>query len=993
MTKALIRLAIAVLGFSLLLGLDESRAFAAAPFESLSYRAIGPAISGGRATAVAGSDRNPLVYYAGGAGGGVFKSIDGGASWRPVFDRQPVAPIGAIAVNANDVDDVWAGTGEANPRNEVEQGNGIYHSRDGGKTWVHLGLDDAGSISKIEIDPRDPRTVVVGVLGQIFRDNTTRGVYITHDAGAHWTRTLYVGPSSGVSDVVRVPDRPATLFAGVWQFRRQPWTMSSGGPNGGIYRSDDGGTSWRKLQDSGLPDAPTGRIGLAAATHGRIYAILQSKAGELWRSNDGGAHWTPMPHSPFLGARPFYFSRIFVDRSNPDRLINVSLILSESIDGGKKFRAIAMQAGWDYHQVWWSADGQRIAVGSDEGVVISADAGKTFWQSYDLPLSQPYHVAFDKAKPYYNVCIGLQDDNSWCAPSTSPNGIGVLNRDWYQIAPGDGMWSVFDPKDPAYVWSSSTNTDTGNIYLTNLKTREQFEVSPDAESNGEEAASALRYRFNWDTPVAFTHDGKALVGGNVIFESADRGQTWTAISADLTRNDKAHEAAPGGPINLDESGAENYNTILSIETSKLPDGPIWVGTDDGLVHCSRDDGAHWTNVTPKNLPEGRIPTVEPGHFNAATAYFAMDRHMSGDERPYIFKTDDFGSSWQSISGNLPSDLFVRVIREDLVNRNVLYAGTQRGIFVSFDRGAHWENMRLNMPATAIYDLELEPDYNDLVVAAHGRGVWIFDDVRPFQEWNPATASRVALFQPRDAYRVLQVSPVQVFTNPKLPSNEFIGANKPYGALATYYLPNAVKQPIIQIADANGRVIRHMNGKDVPGKAGFNRVAWDLNEDAPAQWKATFEQNRGPSSGPEAVPGVYTIRLIADGTTQATTVTVKSDPNDPTTADAAVARHAFLVQVNNGIDTVDRWLNAIDERVKADPSSVSRYATFRRKLTLEPKNIEDLEGPAGIRERLLDLLSRVASTSYQAPTAAQANEGARLEQQLSSLKNEARALGL
>jgi photosystem II stability/assembly factor-like uncharacterized protein len=730
----------------------------ASPFAGLSYRGIGPAIAGGRTTAAAGSDRNPQLYYAGGAGGGVFKSTNGGASWTPVFDKEPVAPIGAIAISPQNDGDVWVGTGESNPRNDVEQGDGVWHSTDGGKTWRHLGLDDSGSIARFSIDPRNPKIVAVAVLGRIFRDDPNRGVYVTADGGAHWRKTLYVGPSSGASDLVRDPDRPSTLYAGIWQFRRLPWTLISGGPEGGIYRSTDNGRTWSKLTN-GLP-AVTGRIGLAAGSRGCVYAIVQSKEGDLWRSDNGGASWKLMPHSPLLGARPFYFSRIYIDPANRDGLINVDLVLSESTDGGKSWHVISKNAGWDYHFVWWSKDAKRIAVGSDEGLVISGDGGGHFWQPYDLPFEQPYHVGFNDAVPYYTICIGLQDDNTWCGPSSSDNGIGVLNRDWYQIAPGDGMWALFDPRDTNLVWSTSTSSDTGQVYLSDLRNHQQYEVSPDAETNGEMPAELLKYRFNWDTPIALTSDGDVLVGGNAVFESSDRGQSWKVISPDLTRNDKAHQTAPGGPIGLDESGAEIYDTLLDVEISKI-DHSIWVSSDDGLVHVTHDDGAHWENVTPKNLPEGRIPTVDVGNFSAKTAYIALDRHMTGDDAPYIYVTDDGGATWRAISGNLPSDVFVRSIREDVKNPNLLYAGTSRGIYVSFDRGMHWQNFRLNMPATAIYDLEIEPQMNDLVVASHGRGVWVLDDLTALQQYS--SVRDVTLFPPRDAYRMIRNAPVNAFT--------------------------------------------------------------------------------------------------------------------------------------------------------------------------------------------------------------------------------------
>ncbi|HYL26385.1 MAG TPA: hypothetical protein VEW74_01055, partial [Candidatus Nitrosotalea sp.] len=467
-------------------------------FSGLRYREIGPAISGGRTTAVAGSNANPALYYAGGAGGGVFKSTDGGASWTPVFDREPVAPIGAIAIAPNDERNLWVGTGESNPRNDVESGNGIYHTLDAGKTWAHAGLEGSAHISSISIDPRNPRVVAVGVLGRLSADDSNRGVYVTRDGGAHWERALYAGPSSGISSLARVPDRPSTLFAGVWQLRRLPWRLDSGGPNGGLYRSDDNGATWRKLRGNGLPSGLTGRIGIAAGTRGRIYAIVQSRAGELWRSDDGGLHWKEMPHNPYVGAREFYFSSIFVDPANRDRLINVSLILSMSTDGGRSFHPIATGGGWDYHAIWWSSDGRRIINGSDEGVIISSDGGAHFWQPYDLPFAQPYHVGLgplDRNAPdNYRVCIGLQDNNSWCGESAPPNAIGVMNRDWYQVGPGDGMWAIVDPKNPGVIWSTSTNSDTGQVYRWDERTKQSPDLSPDAESNGELAARALKHR-------------------------------------------------------------------------------------------------------------------------------------------------------------------------------------------------------------------------------------------------------------------------------------------------------------------------------------------------------------------------------------------------------------------------------------------------------------------------------------------------------------------
>jgi photosystem II stability/assembly factor-like uncharacterized protein len=960
-------------------------------FGSLAYRPIGPAISGGRTTAIAGSDRDPAVYYAGGAGGGVFKSTDGGVSWRPVFDREPVAPIGALAVSPRDADDVWAGTGEANPRNTVEEGAGVWHSVDGGKTWRHAGLDDAGSISALSIDPRDPNTVVAGVLGHVFRDGATRGVFVTHDGGAHWTRTLFLGPSSGVSDLDRVPDRPATLFAGVWQFRRQPWTMTSGGPRGGLFRSDDGGATWRKLSGHGLPAGDTGRIGVAAATGGRVYAIVQSKHGEIWRSDDGGDAWHAMPHSALVGARPFYFSRLYVDPANRDRVVNVSLILSVSSNGARSFHTLATNAGWDYHSVWFSRDGRRLAVASDEGVVLSGDGGRRWSQPYALPFSQPYHLGFDSVMPSYAVCAGLQDNGSWCGPSTSDNGVGVLNRDWYTAGPGDGMWALFDPADPNLIWTTSTNSDTGQVYVYDARTKQTREVSPDARSTQDRLAT-LAHRFNWDTPIAFTADGAVLAGGNVLFRTVDRGQHWTVVSPDLTRNEKSHQQTPGGPIDEDVSGAENADTILQIAPSKLAAGVIWVGTDDGLVQLTRDGGTTWKNITPPAMPEwGRVYTVEPGHASAATAYVAVDHHMSGDDRPHLFVTDDYGATWTSISGNLPPNQFARSIREDPKSHALLYAGTQRGVWTSFDRGGHWHPLRLNMPATAIYDLQVQPDANDLIVGSHGRGIWILDDLRPFQQWAAAQSAPITLFAPRDAYLMWRTSPINSFTDGTLPEGDFVGENRPYGALLTYYLARPARSVSVEVADDKGRVIRRYTGKHVPHHAGLNRLAWDLAEEGPVRWTGTYEQNRGPKEGAEAIPGTYIARLIVDGATTSQPVVVKRDPRDSAPAEDYAKRHAFLAQLNRWIGIVDTQLNALDTRIaRAGPAQRPALEVLKHRLTLDPRNIEDLKTPPQLRERLLDLLSRVSSSSFQAPTAAQEAEAVALRAQRPELSAQAAA---
>ncbi len=549
------------------------------------------------------------------------------------------------------------------------------------------------------------------------------------------------------------------------------------------------------------------------------------------------------------------------------------------------------------------------------------------------------------------------------------------------------MWAVVDPKDPQYIWSTSTNSDTGQVYLWNVRTTQAHDVSPDAESNGELAARDLRYRFNWDTPIAFTNEGDALVGGNVVFKSSDRGSTWNVISPDLTRDDKSKQGPSGGPIAYDQSGAEFYDTILSLATTKLDAGIIWVATDDGLVQLTRDGGQHWRNVAPPESlvpPWGRITGLEAGRFSAGAAFIAVERRLLGDDRPYVLRTDDYGATWHSIAGDLPPDQFVRAIRQDPKNSNVLYAGTNRGVFVTLDGGAHWDSLRLNMPASAIYDLEIQPQANDLVVAAHGRGVWILDDLTALQSLATARASEVTLFPTRDAYRMWQWAPVNTFTDPKIPANEYAGDNPPDGALITYYLARAARQATITIFDSLGHTVRHLSRDDVPKHAGMNRASWDLNEDGPVKWTSTFKENQGPDTGAEAVPGTYTVQLTIDGVSKSQSLVLKMDPRERETLSAAQRRHAALAELFAELSGVDTMLNQIDARLKAaSPARAAALRVFKLRLTYDARNIEDLNGPAQLREGLLDLISRL-STSFQAPTAAQLSQAAEYRKEYAAL---------
>ncbi len=970
----------------------------ASDYAHLRYRSIGPAISGGRVAAVAGSDRDPFLYYVGAAAGGVFKSTNGGVSFEPVFAHEPVAAIGAIALAPDNDDDVWVGTGEANPRNDVSYGDGIWQSTNGGKTWRHRGLDDTSQIAKILIDPRDPRVVIVAALGNPWKDSPARGVFRTADGGRTWTKTLYVGPSSGASDLAWDPHHPDTIFAGMWQFRREPWKFTSGGPAGGLYRSRDNGRTWTKLT-AGLPSGLTGRIGIAVAPSrpSRVYAVIQSTAGVIWRSDDGGDAWRLTDRDTLPGQRPFYFSHLRVDPRNARRVISLSMYLTESKDGGTTFKHLTGVLHPDNHDLWWSADGRRIIEGNDGGYIISNDAGKTWAAPSNIALAQTYHVGYDLRAPY-DVCAGLQDNSTWCAASNTRNAIGVLDRDWTAIAGGDGVWAWPDPLDPSLVW---TDTQDGVLTIYDSKAHQAIDVSPFPQDpfTGMSGLANNRYRFNWNSPLAFApHDPHvAYFGGNVVFRSDDRGRHWLAISPDLTRNEKAHQRVSGGPISLDVSGAEYYDTILDIAPSPLDAGVIWVGTDDGLVQLTRDGGAHWRNVSVPGWPRyGRIEAVEPGRFAAGTAFANIDRHDLGDRAPHLFVTVDYGVTWRSISANLPADTPVRTIRQDLRNPDVLYAGTETGVWVSLDRGGRWQQLQLNLPTTPVYDLRIHPVANDLIVATHGRGLFILDDLAPIQQLAAARGAGKYVFPIRPATLLAQWPPIETGDGGALPNNFFVGPNPPPGALLAFYEPKrAHVRPSAEIVDADGHVVRHLAGSYltaegrkyfVPNDAGVNRFAWNGMEDPPVKWLGTTRPNRGPDDGPEALPGRYVARIDIDGRVLERPFDLAADASSPWTPDELRERHAFLHALFAQFSQVDVLLNGIDRdlrplRAKADAVSAARRARLlavRATLTSDARNDEDSIGrPDRVRERIGALIGAL-SASYQPPFAAHLAAAAELK---------------
>lgn len=947
---------------------------------SLLWRNIGPALAGGRVTSVAGTDADPSQYYFGAAGGGVFKTTNGGVTWDDVWTKESVGAIGAVTIARSNPSVVWVGTGESKPRNDASYGDGVWVTRDGGKSWAHRGLERSHAIAKILVDPLDPNVALAGALGDPYRDGGERGVYRTADGGRTWQQTLGPGPASGVSDMDWDPRDPRVVFAGIWQIRRVPWSFTSGGPDDALYKSTDGGRTWLRLHGNGLPTGTVGRIGVAVAPsdHRRVYALIQSNEGLLWRSDDAGETWRMMSGDTLIDQRPFYMSRLAVDPTNANHVFFLSENLVETRDGGRTFRELRSAVHQDHHAMWIARDARRMIEGNDGSAAISLDGGKIWDWRFNVTIGQLYHVGYDDENPY-NVCGGLQDNDSYCGPANSLSQLGILNRDWRDVGnDADGTWVWPEPGRPASVWNVGVNALNGQIGIFDLVSRQNHDISPYVGDTNGRGLAGLPYRFNWEAPVAFSPriPGVAYFGGNVLFVTRDRGNTWTAISPDLTRNDPEKQHVAGGPINTDVSGAEFYDTILDIAPSTLDGRVIWVGTDDGLVQLTRDGGEHWKNVTmPQVEPWGRVETVEPSHTSMAGAFAVVDRHLSGDRAPHIFATDDYGATWRAIVEGLPPDQYAHVVRQDPRNPDVLYAGLERGVWIRLGREARWQPLRLNMPPVSIHDLRVQPRDNDLLVATHGRGFWILDDLRPLQQLSAAAAAGFTLFPTRVAYHWYLWWTGTYGTSQDeccAPAGEFVGQNPDYGALVSYYLPSARdKAPWIEIADGSGRTVRRLGGTRRPG---VNRVAWDLAEDPPVPWRTAREWNRGPKDGVDVVPGTYRVRVHGALSTLYGEVVVKADPRAPWTLAQYALRHDFLRRLYDDLSTIDRALNDLDARRRgAGVAERARIDAIVARLTSNPRNSEDdLWRPDRLRERIQTLIGTL-SLSQGPPLAAHLRE--------------------
>ncbi|HKW75303.1 MAG TPA: hypothetical protein VJN64_07235 [Terriglobales bacterium] len=896
------------------------------PLENMKFRNLGPAVGGGRVTAVVGIPGKPNIYYVGAAGGGVFATQDGGLTWKPIFEKESTASIGAIALAPSNPNLIWVGTGEKNIRNDVITGKGVFFSPDAGATWKFMGLRDAGQIANIVIDPRDPNIVYVGVLGHAWGPNAERGVFRTTDGGKNWQKVLFVDENTGVSSLVMDPGNPMVLFAGLWRVTRYPWNLDNGGASGGIFRSVDGGATWKKLTD-GLPTEPTGRIGLGAAPSNprHIYALVENKKGVLYDSVDLGDHWKMVSNNHNLAARGFYFSELEVAPNDESRVYFLSFNIMLSEDGGKTARPTSRGVHVDHHAMWIDPqDPNRMINGNDGGVYISSDGARTWRYLDNLPIEQFYMVAQDDSTPY-NLCGGLQDNNGWCGTSNSLSRGGITGFDWYTVVGGDGEYVVpARGKDVRMVYADSQNAF---IQRLNSENGRGVFVRPYLKGVQSMKPADLKYRFNWTSPIAVSHTdpNEVYLGGNVVFRSTDGGAHWTPISPDLTRNDKSKQLSSGGPIELDLSGAESFDTLLSISISPADPKTIWTGSDDGVVQVTRDGGQHWSNVTGNihDLPQwGRIQQIEAAPSDADTAYVAVDFHEVENNKPYVFKTHDGGKTWTSISQGLPADDPARVVREDPNRKGFLVLGTDTSLFYSADDGSHWTQIKSNFPTVSIYDLKFVKQSHDLVVATHGRGLFVLDDITPLEESGAELAKSGF-----HLYPIAAATNWHIWNKHGFASGGYVAPNPPNGAAISYFLPQEIKvtpemhkkqqSPVkITVSDSAGQEMRTFYG---PSKYGVNRATWNLRYDGPK--KLNFLPPRegaeeeefffDPNAGPTVLPGNYKVSVTVNGKAETQTVQVQTDPRFKLDPEALQAQLKLGLQLRDEVSALDEELNRLN----------------------------------------------------------------------------------
>ena len=896
-------------------------------FKGMKYRLIGP-FRGGRSLTAAGVPGDPTTYYFGATGGGVWKSTDGAMTWSSVFDKEGTSAIGSIAVAASNHNVLYVGTGEACIRGNISHGDGVYKSLDGGKNWKNVGLHDSRAIGKVIINPTNPDIAFVAALGHPYGANSERGIFRTTDGGKTWEKVLYKDENTGGIDVAFDPHNPNILYAALWQARRTSWSMASGGPGSGIYRSTDGGTTWKHLEEHGLPKGPYGKIGVAvAANSDRVYALIEAHNpdGGLYRSDDGGDSWQLVNASHSLWQRPWYYMHVIADPRDENVLYIMDVDAYKSTDGGHLFNKVRVPHG-DNHGLWIDPmNTKRMIASNDGGVTVTLDGGKNWSTQDNQPTAQFYHVTTDTASPY-RVYGAQQDSGTVAIVSRSDDG-SISHTDWYDVGGGEAGYIAPDPQDPNVVYAADYQ---GNITLYDRHIGQVKSITEQPELSDAHGAANLEHRFQWTAPVMISqHDRNTLYhAGEMLFKTTDGGVHWQAISPDLTRNDKAKQKVSGGDITLDDSGTEYYDTIFALAESPLTKGLLWAGTDDGLIQLTKDEGKTWTNITPKDMPEwSRISQIDASPFDAGTAYVAVDRHQFDDLKPYIYKTSDYGKTWTKLGSGIPDHTFVRVVREDPKKRGLLYAGTEEGVYVSFNDGANWRRLKLNLPTVPVHDLVIKN--SDLVVATHGRAFWVLDDLSPLRQYSDDIAQKDAfLYTPTTAYRI------QAGAGGERHPSKRTGQNPPAGAVIYYYLKDAPKadtEAKIEILDASGKVIRKYSSteyntldepldpddkkpeKQIKPEAGLNRFVWDLRYEEARHVPGYYLWEYGSGArGPVAVPGHYQARLTVGTKTQTADFDLKLDPRVKTSQADLDAQFNLLIATRDELSKVYDTVNQIQD---------------------------------------------------------------------------------
>ncbi len=895
-------------------------------FGGLEARCIGPAAMGGRVAALdAVMIDGRLNIYVGSAGGGVWKSDDGGTTFSSVFDKYAQS-IGAIAIDRAHPKTVWVGSGESWMRNSVSVGDGIYKTTDGGDNWDKVGLAESEHIARIAIDPLHPDTLYVAVAGHLWNRHPMRGVYRTRDGGKTWQRVLFVDEDTGCSDVAVDPQDPRIVYAGMWQFRRKPWAFTSGGPGSGLYKSRDGGETWKKITQ-GLPAGELGRVGIAIA-HSQpnvVYAAIEAKHGGLCRSDDHGETWQVMNTAASINVRPFYFGMLVVDPNQPDRLYKPAINLVASDDGGRTITPIGGGVHSDYHAVWIDPqNSEHLMVGTDGGVYVSDNRGNDWRFLATLPIGQFYHVSYDLDVPY-NVYGGLQDNGSWMAPSRRSG--GIANRHWRVLGGGDGFWAFVDPKDPDFVY---VEYQEGNISRVTKSTGESKDIRPFHQPSEPE------YRFNWNTPIHLspTRAGVLYFGSQFLFRSENRGEKWERISPDLTTNDPAKlKQSESGGLSVDNSSAENHCTIYSISESPRHADEVWVGTDDGNVQLTRDGGKSWTNVVPKKSaiwPAGAwVSCVQASPHADGTAYVTLDAHQTGDMKTYLLRTRDFGKTWERLD---TPDLrgYAHVVREDRLSPDLLLLGSELGLFVSLDQGKSWAQFKAGLPDVAVRDLAIQPREDDLLLATHGRGIYVLDDIRCLRGLTPQVlATDAAFLESRPSVMPLPTS------EQRFEASEYVGRSLEEAGFVTYYLKkrHMFGDLKIEVYDAKGNLVSSEPGGK---RRGINRYAWPMRLKPPKVPPATnLVPNAYSFVGPRVPEGEYTVKLIKGKDTYTSKIALVSDPRSTHSAEDRALQQKTVRELYGMLESLTFVSDAVvdaENQARARGAKLAKGDPLARKLT-------------------------------------------------------------